>query len=905
MKGKSKLLLLFIFVITVALGAVAIWVGLRLGEEEEIMPEEGKAAGETHWCSRSGDDEFQGHVDICLSDTKLRSGDTGLCQDSFDQYYATKSSRPTCSRHLACTTQQVDFDKWGNSRYRVFVYGPNPNSQYCRRFISNEEYSDKCQDGPGNQGCCGKNNEIPKTWDWTECTVCESSTGAWDFNGDSLTLTISAASVVDKDAMVHIGDSIPEIPVRVHISELDEGGNVLRSQTEDVSVSCDIRYEAPHFWRNDSCCTPDPWGWSSERHATARNNFNAGPGAGVENGGVECTISSQSFDFTRNQNGTGVSYQYVLEVQGNSPHGSAAWKTSNACQGTEDAPPVESEVACSSLSANPESVTNEGGTVTLTTTASATNTTISNYDYDADIGASSLTDGNTTTTWTIPSGTSAGTYHAWVLVSGADGSTSGCSAYDDCTTGGTGCRVELEVTELPESMNCESLTSDTEIAITEDDIRVGEYTADLTTAVETENVDVTGYEYGVPVEDEQYITVDPDDQNPENATLTVAQNTPNGTYSVWVNVTGTGTSSGGTYTSGCEGDTSDDCDPGATECLLTFSVGPGTCDCETVTRSPSDDDLAPGSYVAYTLTAADQNGNACNVDATDVTWTTEGDPDLVEIERDPTSGESAQHYIIYQVPESATADTTYTVSARVGDDQIAACVNTLSIGDVELPAFAAIKTSSITCINNNTAAQITYTIHVRNISDVVGVIEYVEDTYDSQFQSSWISNITPTPDSHSGNVIRWDNNDAGYTLAANDGSSGGDDEIEFSYVVTVPSAYFGTDDPIEYRNHAIVSPQDQDDITLETVSEITCVPAPETGLFDNAIRNILIALLFIIIGGISLRIRDYTYKYFVPIESSVRNPLKALLERRKLTKKERFEKRVVKEIEKKSRQSSK
>ncbi len=225
--------------------------------------------------------------------------------------------------------------------------------------------------------------------------------------------------------------------------------------------------------------------------------------------------------------------------------------------------------------------------------------------------------------------------------------------------------------------------------------------------------------------------------------------------------------------------------------------------------------------------------------------------------------------------------------------------NNCSCGGGEEPNFSAQKRSSVRCINNNTAAIISYTITVRNTSTVQGVIEYVEDTYDSRFKSNWVSNIRPTPDRHSGNVIRWDNNGAGYTLP-------GGGTLTFSYDVTVPSEYFGTYNennefvPYQYKNFAIVKPKDKDKIELTTTVEIKCPPL--NGIFDNAIVSSLMALLFVVLGVFGLRYNQQ-FSYLVNIGMRfkgvsipvlfIRNVFCEMLDRIKYSKKERLERKFT------------
>lgn len=223
------------------------------------------------------------------------------------------------------------------------------------------------------------------------------------------------------------------------------------------------------------------------------------------------------------------------------------------------------------------------------------------------------------------------------------------------------------------------------------------------------------------------------------------------------------------------------------------------------------------------------------------------------------------------------------------------------------PAFNAEKEASIVCINDNTAARITYTITVRNVATVSGTITSVTDTYDSRFQASWVSNITPTPDSHTGNVITWNNNGAGWELA-------GGGSLTFTYDVTVPSEYFGTYDgdtfiPYQYRNFAIVETQTGQLPPLETVVEIMCLVP--TGIFDQAVNAVVFALCLIILGLVGLRYQEQ-FGFIVdkgvllgekvPIFSGlsqVPRRVAQILRNSKLSKKQKFEIEAVDKVEKK------
>lgn len=548
----------------------------------------------------------------------------------------------------------------------------------------------------------------------------------------------------------------------------------------------------------------------------------------------------------------------------------------------------ECPMTCESLTATPTTV-NAGETISLVTTVDDPYSAVTNYDYGTDLSGSSISDGSATTSWLIPSGTAAGTYHAWVMAEGGPvaGTTmtvgdAGCSGFGNCTSGSNGCDVEIVVEGgTGGGLSCDSLVASPSLSsLTEDDFRTGDMDIDLTTTATANDITIgsSGYDYGTDITGASFSS-DPDGPSTQ---ITIPQGTTSGTYHIWVEVTGTDGSD--TYQSGCSSATN--CDVLGEGCLLTFPIGEGTCDCESVSRSPSDSTLAAGSYVSYIMTVSDADGTPCEVSATDVTWGITGSPVLDETERSPMSGSAVQHNIVYQVSNSASGDTQYCVSAEVaGNGVVDACQNCFTVGGMEQAAFVAEKTSSIVCINNDTAARITYNINVRNVSGVGGVIEYVQDTYDSRFQSSWVSSISPTPDSHSGNIIRWDNNDTGYALAANDGVSGGDDEMIFSYVVTVPASYFGS----EYRNQAIVKPQDQESINLETSVMINCVQGlPPTGILDDALKVIIIAYLFLLLGSIWLRFYGIrAIKTFTKgIEVNLKN-----------SSKKSFEKRVVDRVE--------
>jgi len=293
------------------------------------------------------------------------------------------------------------------------------------------------------------------------------------------------------------------------------------------------------------------------------------------------------------------------------------------------------------------------------------------------------------------------------------------------------------------------------------------------------------------------------------------------------------------------------------DCNFTL-VAEEVCDCTNVTISPSDGTISPGENAVFTMNAS------CPVRYSEVEWETSGTPPLTLVSRNPNSdslGTRINHVATYQVPASATSGTEYTVSATVRNQSLVqSCRKTFTVEQEDEPAYRAIKESTVECINDNSAARINYNISVENISNIDGHIEYVEDTYDSRFQTSWVGGFNPTPDSHNGNVLRWDNNDTGYDLNAGE-------TINFRYTVTIPVAYLGTYSngvftPYEFENHAVVKPEDHEPINLSTIVSAQC---QNYGIFDSAINKGLIGLLLIIIGAILIRFREYTYRYLLPI----------------------------------------
>ena len=220
------------------------------------------------------------------------------------------------------------------------------------------------------------------------------------------------------------------------------------------------------------------------------------------------------------------------------------------------------------------------------------------------------------------------------------------------------------------------------------------------------------------------------------------------------------------------------------------------------------------------------------------------------------------------------------------------------------PAFSLTKTSVPTCSPDQTYATIKYTITAKNTSTTDGHIDYVQDTYDSRYQSTWLSAFNPTPDSHTGNVLKWDNDGAGYDIAA------GQSKV-FNYTVTLTREYWGTGTgnsfvPTEYTNTVILKPEDLSPIQVIHKTHVECVP--ETGIFDNALGLALTGLLLVIAGAVVLRYREYTYKYLLPVENASKNIQfyltsfkKKLFDKLFLSKKEQFEMETVRKAEKRKK----
>ncbi len=354
-----------------------------------------------------------------------------------------------------------------------------------------------------------------------------------------------------------------------------------------------------------------------------------------------------------------------------------------------------------------------------------------------------------------------------------------------------------------------------------------------------------------------------------------------------------------------------ECTDGTWSCSASNS-----CECEAVLDTDlSCDDLsaAPSSVPAsggdVTLSAS---STATNVQITGYTY----GADIGTVTESMPNSMSEASTATWDIPNGLEGGSEYnawvTVSSEGEDDAGCSgeddcttgdeeCQVSVTIQDEDLPYFDAEKTSSVECINNNTAAEITYQITVSNISDVSGTVYSVVDTYDERFESSWVGSISPTPDSHEGNVITWDNDGEGWTLGA------GESLPVFSYVVTVPSDYFGEYIngefvPYEYENFAVVRTENED-FELETTVEIECptspspTPSPGTGIFDTATNAGVLAVLLITAGFVILRIQQPDVKFLVKKGLRIW-PIKIIAEKVVFDlKKEKFEKKALDDVD--------
>jgi len=125
-------------------------------------------------------------------------------------------------------------------------------------------------------------------------------------------------------------------------------------------------------------------------------------------------------------------------------------------------PSCATALTCESLSVSQRVIAPEDLPVILTLTTTKDGQYIMEEDikeinYGADLNSASLTDGNLTTTWTIPAGTAVGEYHAWadIVWGSVEGNVhAGCTDYDECTSGSERCQLAIAIQGAPPEAEC-------------------------------------------------------------------------------------------------------------------------------------------------------------------------------------------------------------------------------------------------------------------------------------------------------------------------------------------------------------------------------------------------------------------------------------------------------------------
>lgn len=178
-----------------------------------------------------------------------------------------------------------------------------------------------------------------------------------------------------------------------------------------------------------------------------------------------------------------------------------------------------------------------------------------------------------------------------------------------------------------------------------------------------------------------------------------------------------------------------------------------------------------------------------------------------------------------------------------------ACTETITVSQtaVSEPLFNIVKQSSVICLPNGDS-RIDYTITSSNISNVEGVIDFVEDTYDPVLSALGVVpiNLDPSTGAISGGKIRWTGDTAFRTYAANQSKV-------FKYSMVVPASSILNFATTGVQNQAKVqydTPTTVDNIVtfdLRTFLSCTVTSIPDTGILDDA-RFLLAGLIFISIG---------------------------------------------------------
>jgi len=196
----------------------------------------------------------------------------------------------------------------------------------------------------------------------------------------------------------------------------------------------------------------------------------------------------------------------------------------------------------------------------------------------------------------------------------------------------------------------------------------------------------------------------------------------------------------------------------------------------------------------------------------------------------------------------------------------ASCASSLTISPTaqQQPIFSIVKQNVQVCDSNNNDT-LTYTIIVKNIGPVVGVINFVEDVYDPILNTL---NITPINLNPSGVVangnIKWTGNLTDNTFAPNQSKT-------YTYQINILQSQL-SNFSLGLKNHAnvkfnnIVTPVTTSDSSIDLVTKMACntitisnpkpkIILPNTGILDDS-KLLLIGLVFIFLGYL-------TYKYKV------------------------------------------
>jgi len=654
---KPIFTIILLLIITAGLGATAIWISNRLSKEKEVTPEEGEAYREDltqywNWCfyagwHRDNEENYRDWVGRFPPSSNRANPDL-ISISRGDRWGGENQGHsffgPACrsgSGDEAGSAEAV-FQAF-KSNFGVSSITGQSNNMLCFRLQRDQDYATLIGSGAANPTHSNKP-------DLNRCAGCTEISGI-SWSGTNLVVTAVGKNEYPnihytKDSCSHgasdTGDGcshilLSESALAFNFTLRNASGGTI--STGESSSTCVIDGTAGAVI--DEVANPHTLDWGD---TVVQGGYVEWPVLGHDPRAKDliCT-ASYTFENVSETSGT------VSAVIRNPSVDNPTWTSETEVCRRNFTQQVQN-LTCDNLTATPTTLTTTGGEVTLTARATAQNVTISNYNYGADLNESSLEDGATTSTWTIPAGTASGEYHAWVSVNGGSLTNIGCTGRDTCSQGGERCQV------------------------------------------------------------------------------------------------------------------------------------------------------------------------------------------------------------------------------------------TVRVQSEEEPAFDAQKEASIVCINNNTAARATYTITVRNVSEIAGRILSVTDTYDSRFERSWVGEINPSPDLHEGNILTWNNNGNGWELA-------GGASLTFTYVVTIPYDHLTTDGSENvFRNVVIVRPEGQDDIQREATVRTSCVPP--TGIYDSAVNIGLSGLLMIIIGMIGLRNQEKLHLILLngfetwPVLRNIRDIFRS--------RKEKFERRFMK-----------